>query len=160
MHKISQTTVTYMQIMAGFTISYSNVFGFNAHSSFLWILKIHLRYKGGPYLTQSVYKRRSGVYSLGLLGWVPMPSTELSGQWHLCKWHWVHLNKYQQNVTVKVAETSTVTLSDFWKWHLHKCHPWALSQVISQTDVFRVSKRIGVAQNCFRSLFWSQQPGV
>ena len=34
---------------------YANVLGFIAHSLFLRILEIHLCYKGGPYLTQSVY---------------------------------------------------------------------------------------------------------
>ncbi len=45
----------------------------------------------GRILLQCVYRTKHHLaYQSGmLLGWVAMLCTELSGQWHLCKWHWV-----------------------------------------------------------------------
>ncbi len=51
-----------LKLICKCTISNWNVLGFNAHSSFLWILKIHLRYKGGSYLTQSVTSLELWMY--------------------------------------------------------------------------------------------------
>ena len=63
-----------------------------------------------------------------LLGWVPMLSTELSEQCHLCKWHWFTWT----SAPLKISKVCQI--SNFSEQHLHKWHMPALSQVVPRTD--------------------------